>query len=184
VAIDCKVVWREISLYIEGEIDPALRAAVETHITQCPGCSAVLNGTRNIIRLARDPRVFHSPAGFSERLRNDLLSRLSKQSSKTQVVHTMSVQTWWASALAACLAAALWSGASMRDRSVPSPRSEHSQPAVRVIPTMVAIDEKGKIFHVPTCPYLRGKHKLVGVENAIQNGYAPCVRCEEGFLAA
>ena len=74
VAISCKEVWREISNYIDhengtGAIDAGLREQMQAHFQQCKHCTAILDGTRNVLRLVGDGQVFELPDGFSERLR-------------------------------------------------------------------------------------------------------------------
>ena len=66
--IDCKHVWEYISAYIEGDVDPSLRAEIDKHLETCEICSAVLDSTRNVVILMADDRVFELPAGFSQRL--------------------------------------------------------------------------------------------------------------------
>jgi len=61
-------VWREISSYIEDDLDPGLRARIEEHLAHCRHCAAVLDSTRNILYLIADERTFELPAGFSKRL--------------------------------------------------------------------------------------------------------------------
>ena len=72
VEISCLEVWREISNYIDAEIDPELRRRMEEHFKVCEHCSAILDGTRNVVRLVGDGRVFDLPVGFSERLKKRL----------------------------------------------------------------------------------------------------------------
>ena len=69
MVLDCKHVWDEISNYIDGDIDPAVRASVEEHLATCRHCAAILDSTRNIIYLVADERTFSLPIGFSDRLR-------------------------------------------------------------------------------------------------------------------
>jgi anti-sigma factor RsiW len=76
LAIDCRHVFREISNYIEGEVDPGLRARMEAHFKECAHCTAILDGTRNVLRLVGDGEVFELPAGFSERLYRKLEQHL------------------------------------------------------------------------------------------------------------
>ena len=70
--ISCLEVWREISNYIEGEIDPVLRMRMEEHFKECEHCTAILDGTRNVLHLVGDGKSFELPTGFSERLRKRL----------------------------------------------------------------------------------------------------------------
>ena len=45
--IDCQHVWEHISSYIDGEVDPTLRADIDRHLEHCEICSAVMDSTRN-----------------------------------------------------------------------------------------------------------------------------------------
>jgi anti-sigma factor RsiW len=72
VEISCLEVWREISNYVDGDVDPELRRRMEEHFKGCEHCSAILDGTRNVIRLVGDGRAFDLPRGFSERLKQRL----------------------------------------------------------------------------------------------------------------
>lgn len=68
MVLNCRHVWDHISEYIDGSIDPAVRADVERHLAHCEICSAILDSTRNIIILMADDRVFELPVNFSKRL--------------------------------------------------------------------------------------------------------------------
>ena len=70
IEISCLEVWREISNYIDGDIDAELRARMEAHFKVCAHCNAVLDGTRNVVKLVGDGVVFQLPEGFSQRLYN------------------------------------------------------------------------------------------------------------------
>ena len=72
IEISCVEVWREISNYIDDALDPELRRRMEEHFKGCEHCAAVLDGTRNVIRLVGDGRTFDLPAGFSDRLKKRL----------------------------------------------------------------------------------------------------------------
>lgn len=68
IEISCIEVWREISNFIDNEIDPELRTRMETHFKHCSHCSAILDGTKNVVRLVADGEVFEVPHDFSKRL--------------------------------------------------------------------------------------------------------------------
>ena len=66
--ISCEQVVREMSNYIEGEVEQELREQIAAHLSGCDRCKAVYDGTRNVIKLVCDQRTFTLPTGFSERL--------------------------------------------------------------------------------------------------------------------
>lgn len=76
IEISCVEVWRELSNYVDGNVDPELRQRMEEHFKGCEHCTAVLEGTRNIVRLVGDGRSFDLPAGFSDRLKKRLQEKL------------------------------------------------------------------------------------------------------------
>jgi predicted anti-sigma-YlaC factor YlaD len=78
VEITCEEVWREISNYLEGVISGEMRVRMEEHFKGCKHCTAVLDGTRNVVQLVGDARAFEVPAGFSNRLYRKLNRRLGK----------------------------------------------------------------------------------------------------------
>jgi hypothetical protein len=61
MVVSCEQVWREISNYLEGEIDPVLHAPMEEQIRGCQRCTAVLEGTRNVVQLYGDERMLEVP---------------------------------------------------------------------------------------------------------------------------
>jgi len=75
IEISCEEVWRELSNYIDNGIDPDLRTRMQQHFQACAHCTAILDGTNNVIRLVGDGRSFPLPAGFSDRLRQRLSGR-------------------------------------------------------------------------------------------------------------
>jgi anti-sigma factor (TIGR02949 family) len=75
IEISCVEVWREISNYLDGEISAELRDRMQAHFEACEHCSAVLDGTRNVVQLVGDGRVFPTPEGFSRRLYQKIRSR-------------------------------------------------------------------------------------------------------------
>jgi anti-sigma factor RsiW len=68
IEISCLEVWREISNYLDWEIDAELRARMEAHFKACAHCKAVVDGTRNVVKLVGDGLEYQVPEGFSKRL--------------------------------------------------------------------------------------------------------------------
>jgi len=68
IEISCLEVWKEISNYIDNDVDPELRARMEAHFKACAHCTAILDGTRNVVKLVGDGMEYKVPEGFSRRL--------------------------------------------------------------------------------------------------------------------
>src|SRR5258708_1047666 len=177
MVIRCEEVWPEISNYLEGEVDPALRAALEEHFRGCRHCTAVLDGTRNVIQLYGDERMIEMPVGFSHRLHR----RLEDNMPGTR----RSFLGWMVAAAAAVITAGTVAVAGSLSSRHPELRSEHAQSGVGVPPElMVVASDKGKIFHLPTCTFIHDKTNLrtIAAREAQQQGYVPCVRCMKQYL--
>jgi len=81
IEISCLEVWREISNYIDDGLEPEVRSRMEAHFKVCKHCSAVLDGTRNVVKLIADQAEFELPAGFGSRLYSKLNASLGKAGS-------------------------------------------------------------------------------------------------------
>lgn len=68
VEISCLEVWREISNYLDEEIEPELKTRMDLHFQKCKHCRAVLEGSKNTVRLLADGDWYPLPAGLAERL--------------------------------------------------------------------------------------------------------------------
>jgi anti-sigma factor (TIGR02949 family) len=68
IEISCLEVWREISNFLDEEVDSEMRARMEAHFRACAHCSAILDGTRNVVKLVGDGIEYQIPMGFSKRL--------------------------------------------------------------------------------------------------------------------
>ena len=68
IEISCQHVWKEISNYVDNDVDPDLRARMEAHFKICGHCKAVVDGTKNVVKLIADGVEYELPEGFSKRL--------------------------------------------------------------------------------------------------------------------
>jgi hypothetical protein len=178
-AVHCEIVWREISNYLENDIDAGLRAAMDAHFHTCPQCRSVLEGTRNVVRLYGDERMVEVPAGYSKRL-EQRLAQFAK-------VRNRGWSTWSAWLVPVAALALITGGVRIASSlSVPHPMlSEHAQPGVGIPPDMLVVVSTGaKDFHVPGCPVIHNKNqeRTLSARDAIQQGYVPCVRCMRKYL--
>jgi anti-sigma factor RsiW len=179
MGITCQEVWRDISDYVDDELDPKQKAALEEHFAECRHCAAVLEGTRNVIRLYRDERVLAPPKGFHDRLRERLNQRLNQGPEERIHPSRRAVLVWALTAAAAVpLGFALFSA----KRTI-LPRLEHQSPPRSpdspAASGLVAVsqDADDKVFHIPSCASLRGKPKFLSLEEAVREGYKPCPIC-------
>jgi len=90
-------------------------------------------------------------------------------------------------AAAATLVAGSFEVARSSAFSHPELRSDHAQPGSGVPPEMmVVVATDGKTFHVPGCPFIHDTSRLrtIAAQEAMREGYAPCVRCMKKYLNA
>lgn len=76
MVIHCKEVWREISNYLDNDLDPVLRREIELHLEHCRHCAALVDSTHNVLVLIADGRTFQLPIGFHERLTRRLAAEI------------------------------------------------------------------------------------------------------------
>ena len=179
MVVNCEHVWREISNYLEGDIEPGLRAAVEEHVRGCKRCTAVLDGTRNVVQLYGDERMVEVPLGYSQRLQRRLEENMSRS--------RRGFLGWMVAAAAAVLVAGSFEVARSSVSSHRELRSEHAQHGAGVPPDMlVLVSTGGKIFHAAGCRFIHDKTHIqtITAREALRAGYAPCVRCMKQYLNA
>jgi hypothetical protein len=177
MVVSCEEVWREVSNYLDGEVEPGLRASMQEHIRGCKRCAAVVDGTRNVLQLYGDERMLEVPIGFSQRLHQ----RLDENIPATR----RNFLGWMVAAAAACLVAGTIEVARSSALHAPELRSEHAQSGTGVPPNMmVVVSEDGKLFHVAGCEFIHEKTKLrtITAAEASRQGYSPCVRCMKKYL--
>jgi len=179
MVMSCEEVWREVSNYLDNEVDPVTRAAVEEHLRECKHCTAVMDGTRNIVQLFGDERMLEVPLGFDHRLRR-------------RIARTMPAPrgNFLGFALAAAAVLLIAGSLAISNSSAllkPSLRSQHALPAGSSIPPglMVVVYSDGKTFHTPECTFIhdRTKARMMTSREALKEGYVPCVRCMRKYLS-
>ncbi len=172
---NCEQVRREISNYVDGDVDAGLRAAMDEHFRTCAKCAAVLAGTRNVVALYGDERMLEVPAGFSRRLEK----RLAQNAQGSRWAS-------WTAWLVPVAAMALVAGTLMlTSSSRNSLKSQHAEPAKDIPPGMVVVVSAGaKLFHVPGCEFIHDKatERTLTAKEAMREGYVPCPRCLRQYL--
>jgi hypothetical protein len=177
--VSCEVVWREVSNYLEGEVDAGLRAAMDEHFRTCGKCASVLAGTQNVIRLYSDERMIEVPVGFGRRLERRLAldTRAPGRGWST-----------WSAWLVPVAALILFTGglrfASSSTVGHPM-QSEMAQLGQNIPADMVVVVTAGaKEFHRPDCGVIHNKatERTLKAKEAVREGYVPCVRCLRKYL--
>jgi hypothetical protein len=177
-AVNCEQVWREISNYVDGEVDAGMRSSMDEHFRTCKRCASVLAGTRNVVALYGDERMLEAPAGFGQRLQKRL-----QQGSGLR-------ERWssWSAWLVPVAAIALIAGGLKLTNTFtfrPPAKSILAEPGRDIPPDMmVVISDGSKVFHVAGCPFIHDKatERTITAKEAMQDGYVPCSRCLRQYL--
>jgi uncharacterized C2H2 Zn-finger protein len=182
MVMSCEQIWREISNYVDGDMEAALRAEMDEHFKTCPRCGSVLAGTRNVVKLYGDERMLEVPAGFSVRLEKRIARGLDRRVAQRQ---------WWSSWTAWLIpvAAVLLIAGGVRlarSNGFRSPlKSRHAEPANNIPPDLqVVVSDGEKLFHVPGCKFVKdpNSERTMTAKEAIREGYSPCTRCLRQYL--
>jgi anti-sigma factor RsiW len=79
--LTCNGVIRELSNYIDGELDAAVKQELERHLSHCVDCTMVLDQTKKSIEILCDSEPIPLPKDLSSRLHTVLREKLSKKPS-------------------------------------------------------------------------------------------------------
>ena len=70
--MNCKGVIRELSNYIDGDLDPVVKLELERHLEHCEDCTMIVDQTRKTIEILCDSR----PVSLSTDVRSRLHAML------------------------------------------------------------------------------------------------------------
>ena len=178
MAMTCEQVWREISNYLENDLDPALRSAMEEHFRECKHCASVLEGTRNVVGLYGDERLLRVPLGYSWRLRGRLAESMPPRKG--------TAFGWLVVAVATGLIVGSLTIAGYAARNQAPLLSEHAQPGQGIPRNLVVVvAPHTRVFHLASCRYIHDKAaglRSMTAAQAEKDGYVPCVRCLGKYL--
>ncbi len=77
--MNCRGVIRELSSYLDKELDAAARADLERHLDKCEDCRLVVDTTRKTIQIFCNAEPVPLPKEVSERLHAALAQRLRRR---------------------------------------------------------------------------------------------------------
>jgi hypothetical protein len=178
MVVQCADVWREVSNFLDGEVDPGMRTAMEEHFRGCRQCTTVLDGTRNVIQLYGDERMLEVPLGYSQRLHRRLEAGMPRRRGNA---FGWMIAFGFATLMLLSFEVGNVTGWGRSDLRSDMARSGIHIPADL---SVVAVSD-GKVFHLPGCKFIHDKDKLqtMTAGQALQQGYAPCVRCLKKYLS-
>lgn len=66
--LDCGHVLAELSNYLDGEVSPEMKVALENHLGKCRRCSLVYSTTRKTLKVVSESGAFEIPIRAGMRL--------------------------------------------------------------------------------------------------------------------
>ena len=75
----CKKVIRQLSDYLDGELEPALLKELSRHLEHCEECRIVVDTCRKTIEIYCNTEPLPLPQGVRERLERALAERLGRK---------------------------------------------------------------------------------------------------------
>ena len=78
--MNCRGVIRELSDYLDGELDASARAELERHLERCEDCRLVVDTTQKTIEIFCNSEPVPLPNEVRDRLRAALEKRLRRPS--------------------------------------------------------------------------------------------------------
>jgi anti-sigma factor RsiW len=79
--LTCDDVIREISNYIDGDVDVAIKREIEIHLRDCEGCTIIVSQTRLTVEMFFDSEPVELPQDVRLRLHEALRHKLRRPES-------------------------------------------------------------------------------------------------------
>jgi anti-sigma factor RsiW len=76
--LNCKGVVREISNYIDGDLDAATKQEIQRHLDHCEDCKLVVDQTKMTVDIFCDSKPVDLPEQVRTRLHEALRRRMSE----------------------------------------------------------------------------------------------------------
>lgn len=69
---ECTAILKEISAYLDGELDAAVCSTIEAHCATCSHCAPIVDGLRRTVGLCREAGRAALPADVRARARESM----------------------------------------------------------------------------------------------------------------
>ncbi len=76
--LTCKQVLAELSNYLDDEVGPELKRALDQHLAMCDRCSLIYDTTRRTLTIVNEAGAFEVPLAVSARLYTRLQEVLAR----------------------------------------------------------------------------------------------------------
>jgi hypothetical protein len=73
---------REVSNYLDSDLEPAVRQELEQHIARCPDCWVILDTTRKTVEIYQCCEPYPIPVALKTRLRDAIRKHCESTASK------------------------------------------------------------------------------------------------------
>jgi anti-sigma factor RsiW len=77
--LNCKGVIREISSYIDGELELTMKQELERHLLHCEDCKMVVDQTKLTVEIFCDSKPVDLPRDVKSRLHEALRRKISEK---------------------------------------------------------------------------------------------------------
>ena len=77
--MNCRGLIREISDYLDGELEVETLTEIETHLERCKDCRLIVDTTRKTIEIYYHAQPLPLPDDVRERLHQALIQRLGRR---------------------------------------------------------------------------------------------------------
>lgn len=75
--MNCKGIIRELSNYIDGDLDQVVKQELERHLEHCEDCTMIVDQTKKSIEILCDSRPVELPSDVRSRLHTSLRKKLN-----------------------------------------------------------------------------------------------------------
>ena len=79
----CNDFLRELNDFLDGSMDPKLKAELQEHLQWCHNCYVVCNTTEKTIEIYRENKLYELPDTLRTKLRQAIISKCSKSKIST-----------------------------------------------------------------------------------------------------
>jgi anti-sigma factor RsiW len=81
--VKCSDFLHELNNYLDGALDPRVKAELEDHLAWCHNCFVVCDTTKKTIQIFRDSEVYELPDDLRTQLHSAIMAKCQAKKRKT-----------------------------------------------------------------------------------------------------